>query len=453
MQNERARARGVLSPTLILTAAVVIVLATKILAFFFFWRQPIGDFGRLVGFADIILSSSSWVYDSGINREALPPEIWKTPGYPLLLVAAKLLLKDSWHVGIIILNAALSLMAGFFVRRLALCLGFDHLLAAIAFVLYEFSVPASTDMLIMPDGLYGSLTTMVLCHIGAQIAVGKQPSISAMAGAGGVILLCFFIREGFVYLFIPVALSLIIPARLNGLPAMRAAVLLVVFCAPTLLGAGAMLAWNRYRTGEYIIAVVNQTVFLTAILKVAEKDRTVFSGDTPLDRTARATFSDFDYGDAQHIDVGMFQQYGIKAPEMARLTKDKYWQTVFEHPAAYLRSVGDRFRFRQQASMIGDILMRMDDLEFWQQMYGHNYYGGWREQTEKFIKSRDWRDLNLTVLAQAVPRLIARAITIVLFLLFVFGLPILVVRDLRRAATKERAAAALLAAFEAVRPS
>jgi hypothetical protein len=270
--------------------------------------------------------------------------------------------------------------------------------------------------------------------------------MAAMVVGGTGLLFCFFIREGFVYLFVAVALALVVPAWLSGLPARRAAILLAVFCAPTLLGAGAVVAWNRYRTGEYIVTVVNQTAFMTAILKVAEKDRTVFSGDTPLDRTARAVLSDFDYGDAQEIDRQMFKQFGVKAPEMGRLTKDKYWQTVFEHPRPYLQSVLDRFRFRQQASMTGDLLMRLDDLDYWRVTSSEEYYGGWRARADKFLKSWNWRDLDLNVLANAGPRFVARAVTIGLFLNFVLGLPVLVMRDWRR--TKiERNVAALLASF------
>src|SRR6201999_3320945 len=61
--------------------------------------------------------------------------------------------------------------------------------------------------------------------------------------------------------------------------------------------------------------------------------------------------------------------------------------------------------------------------------YQEDYYSGWRADAEKVLKTRNWRDLTPGVLIFTLPRLLFRAISLVLFLLFAIGLPILVVRD------------------------
>lgn len=415
---------------LIFIAMLSLVVGLKIATLAAFWDFRLGDFSRFVAFADAILESSAWLKDGGIAREALPPELWKTPGYPLLIAAAKLALGEGWPHAIMVLNSILSLIAGLFVRRLGFALGFGAIATNLAFLLFEFSVPASTDVLLMPDGLYGCLATIIVCWIGARILMGRELSIATMSAAGLLVFLCFFVREGFLYLMVLVGLALVVPAVLTGIPVRRAIILLVVFCLPALFAAGAILTWNRYRTGEYMIANVNQVVLLTAILKVAEKDKSVFGGDTPLDRVARETFSDFDYGDAQNIDLKLFRDHGIQAPEASRITQQKYWQVVTRHTGAYLATMLDRFRFRQQASMTGDLLMRLDDLEYWRLVnYQHDYYGGWRARAERLLATRDPGQLDAQVLLNMVPRAMARGASIILFLLFVVGVPILVWRD------------------------
>jgi hypothetical protein len=177
MQDNSKPGRG----ALVFAGAIVAVLAVKAFTLAEFWHDRLGDYSRLEGFADIILASSAWLHDAGITRESLPPELWKTPGYPLLIAGAKLALGHSWPAGLMILASVLSFVAGLVVRRFVLALGLGATAASLAFVLFEFSVPASTDVLLMPDGLYGSLATIALCWIGARFVAGQEVSLGHMA--------------------------------------------------------------------------------------------------------------------------------------------------------------------------------------------------------------------------------------------------------------------------------
>jgi len=188
---------------------------------------------------------------------------------------------------------------------------------------------------------------------------------------------------------------------------------------------------NRYRTGEYLVAIVSQTVYLIATLKVAEKVPGVFDGDTPLDRAARLGLSDYDYGDAQLLDERMFRNEGIQAPELMRLAKAKYWQTIARYPGTFALTMWERLRYRQQASMLGDVLMRLDDLDWWRFVGPHKpYMSGWRLDLQNFRDTWETRHLTAAAIANGVPRVVLRAVTLLLFVLFTFALPLLVVRDL-----------------------
>jgi hypothetical protein len=234
-------------------------------------------------------------------------------------------------------------------------------------------------------------------------------------------------------------------------PARRAALMLVVVCLPTLVAAAGIMTWNRYRTGDYVLAMVSETVFLIASLKAAEKDAGVFAGTGVLDRTARASLSDYDYGDAQKITERLFREHGLTAPALYRLARQKYIETVLDHPRAYVLSMLDRFRFAQQASLVGDLLMRLDDLAYWRYVDYHvDYYGGWRATARMLKDTWDMRLLTPALAMKIVPRVLTRAASIVLFLSFVVVLPVLLWRDLSGPGPARRRQAVFLASLYAL---
>lgn len=404
--------------------AIALIVIVKLVTLWTFWDDRLGDYSRLERFANIILTSSSWLTDAGVGREAFPPELWKTPGFPLLIAAMKLLLHGSWPIGLFVINSTVSLVAGFYLRRMARAFRFGSVLATIVFVLYEFSVPASTDVLIMPDGLYGSLATIALCIVGTQLLDRGDVTYRRMSEAGIIIAICFFLREGFIYLVIPIALALVIPAWLTGTPIRRVAVLMLAISLPTSICAATIASWNRYRTGYFMIANVNQVVFMTALMNMAKMEKGVFAGSDPIDRAARETYSDYAYGDAQNVTIKLFNEYGIKAPEADRITREKFWHAVAAYPFVYLRTMADRFRLRQQASMIGSLVTRLDDLDYWRQVvYGKDYYGGWRGKALTFRQTMDWRLLTPGLVLRMGLHVMAYALTLPLFIAFMLLLP------------------------------
>ncbi|MCX7310077.1 MAG: hypothetical protein NTZ72_19895, partial [Afipia sp.] len=285
-----------------------------------------------------------------------------------------------------------------------------------------------------------------IAALGIRFLGGRVLPLRAALGAGLALMACFWVREGFAFLVVPFGLALVAPFWLGGMAMRRAVFLLAVFCAPALFSTGVVMVWNKYRTGDYLVAIVSQTVYLLTVLKVAEKVPGVFDGDTPLDRVARTiTLKDHDYGDAQAIDEVLFRDYGIKAPELMRLAQAKYWQTVARFPGTFALTMWERLRFRQQASMLGDVLMRLDDLDWWRFVGPQKpYMAGWRADAQKFIDTRDFKYLSGAVVVNAAPRIVLRGVTLVLFVLFTFALPLIVMRDFWVAKNPDAARQAIL---------
>lgn len=411
-----------------LAPAIGVVVALKIYVVAANGADLLGDYFRMFQFSDAILAGWSWVHDAGLTRYAMPPTLWKPMGYPLLMALARLLLGGQWIWGLFILQSAVSLIAGLFLRRLALAFGLGATAATIAFLMYEFSLPVSTDVLLMADSLYGSLATIMLAMVGQRLQSAKPLSLRIMAGAGVMLLICFFLREVFFYLFVPFGLALTLPALAAGVTKRRAAMLLLAFCLPTAAGIGGVMAWNNYRVGQPMLTSGGQTAFVVFLQEVAEREPAVFDGDAPLDRVARSMPSN----SYETINQELFKQYHLPAPELARLTERKYFDTAERFPWAFLKTVLDQFHFRLQASLCGDVLTRLDDLDWWRFDIGKlDFYGGWRGEAQQVVTTWNLHLLTADLLLHVLPRMMLRAGSCLLFLLFALGLPLLVLRDLR----------------------
>jgi hypothetical protein len=411
-----------------LALATGAVLAQKAYAAIVYGPDLLGDHIRLGQYADLMLAGWSWLFGARIHELAIPPELWKPPGYPILMALAKLIAGAHWAWFLIALQSTASFLAGFYVRRLALALGLSSGTAVVAFLLYEFSVPASTDVLILADGLYGSISTMILCRLSTLLITRDQLPLRSVLIAATGMLVCLLIREIFVYFVILFAVALAFPLWKKHGKLSRVALVLGVFCLPTLLGGLTMAAWNKYRTGSFLTTSGGQTAYLYTVLKVAEKAPQVLDGNSPIDVIGRQAHGNYDYGPTLTINERLFDQYGITAPQQVALAERKFWKTAFQFPVAFAKVMADRFRFRQQASMCGDVMMRLDDLDWWRDDAGlSNYYSGWRARAQQFLNTRDFSQLDFSVVVNVVPRLILRVIMIGLFLLFMIGIPLLVV--------------------------
>lgn len=96
-----------------LLLAAGLVLAGKVFLIVSFGDMRLGDNDLLMRYADAILAGTDWLATADADRLAIPPTLWKPVGYPLFIAAS------------------------------------------VVFVLYEWSLPFSTDALLMPDALYG----------------------------------------------------------------------------------------------------------------------------------------------------------------------------------------------------------------------------------------------------------------------------------------------------------
>ena len=219
------------------------------------WAMANVDSARYVELADGMRAGCGFA--RLLNGHCGPPEVFRTPGYPLLLAAiTSLRLVVALQA---IIGAALCLGVGYFVHRL-----WDLRSAVVAEVLLATDLPSiMQSSRILSDTLFqGLLTCAVILEI-AVIARGlwDRRALATVVAASALLAFAILVRP--VGLLLPI----IAPLALIFLPAIdwrtRSAAMLLVFAIPALATAG-WAARNARRTGVWTfstIAAVNLYYF------------------------------------------------------------------------------------------------------------------------------------------------------------------------------------------------
>jgi hypothetical protein len=309
--------------------------------------------------------------------------------------------------------------------RLCLAAGTGLAVAAGVFVLYEASVPLSTDVLIMEDALAGTLGAVALYVVLRPVVEGRVPSLAAFLAAGVLAGLSFLIRD--VYHFIMPLLGLGAFGLLARTIAWRrAAVAAVALVAPVFVTAAGLQLWNEHRTGHRVTTTAGQTAYLYAVLRAAEHDPTVIDGPTKVEAVLRETNKTFDYVDTGRAVGVLFAREGMNSIAQYDAARELFWRALWEHPIAFFKAGMKRLRFVQQASLFASPLTRLDDLHWWAGgATEEGYRTGWRADALRFATSRDLADLTLPVFLHLGVRKASQLVGIGVFVVFLVGTPLL----------------------------
>ncbi len=411
-----------------LLLAAGLVLAGKVFLIVSFGDMRLGDNDLLMRYADAILAGTDWLATADADRLAIPPTLWKPVGYPLFIAASRLVAGDAWYWLVLAGQSAMTFVAGLAIYRLGRTLGLGAVTAAAVFVLYEWSLPFSTDALLMPDALYGGLATFLLATMLARWREGRPLGIAGAAAYGVGFAACFLIREVFQYL-VPFIAALVLVLALRDAPWPKSLAVALVFLVPPVIAFGGLKAWNFARTGQAVVTTGAQTALLLSLVEVAKLDRRVLLGDGPLETVAREQLKRFDYGEVPPINRRLFAEYGLTGPEQSALVWEKYLRTIRDYPLAFLRAVAARVNFVQQGVLLTGPLVRYDDMLWWRGgATAAAYYTGWRGEVRRFRETYDPGVLSANAVVQMLPRLAVRVIGPVLLLGYLVLAPLLALR-------------------------
>ena len=292
--------------------------------------QP--DSEGYIAFADQILKGSDWFsHQPGAGGDAS----YRMAGYPLLIAAAKMLLGRLWPYGLLALQAALSVTATVALYRFCRRFFSHWIWAFVCCAGFATSQAVIFDLMILTDGIYGSLVLLAAALLGLAAFV-RQSSRYLIWASGITLAGAFLIRESTQILIVGFLPLLFVAARAQKKGALAPLALAAGFAAPLFIVAAGYMTWNEYRSDAAFITTGMRTAALLPLVRIAGEGYPVFDGDSPLDDTVRQTARDFTYDDVLRINTALVAS-GMSAIEVDRAARAKFWQTLWRFPGGFTR--------------------------------------------------------------------------------------------------------------------
>ena len=288
--------------------------------------------------------------------------------------------------------------------------------ALLAALPYSTSMILTYDVSLLSDSLFTNLTVIVVATLAIDYATAVPAGAGRLIGLGAIFTVALLMRDAGRYI-LPLLMLLAAMAAYRDRPVVWPAVRAgAAFALPAVVALAAYMAWNQHRAGDTFVTTGGQTVYLNAVVGMAEWVE-VFDGTTPLDQVGRELVRRFDQREALDIGRALHQRHGLGAPDIARLAFAKYRATVMRHPLAFIRYAAGELNLKL-VFMLANPLASFEELH--QLATGKRLDGPvsqWRELVREFTP---------TGAVRLAGHVAGRAASAVLFLAFFIAVPVIV---------------------------
>jgi len=376
-----------------------------------------------IDIADFISGDRGWLRAVDLNGFWQPPTAFRILGYPALIAVAKTMSPAYWDWLVVLVQFGLSIVATRFVYLLAVRLANSEKVALFAAAAHGVGQGFVMDQCILTDSLNASILIMVASILGIAVMDKKAPTVRAVAGLGTLVLGAFLLREAgsvLQYLYWPLVLYWIVTCSRGRA---RGAVLMLAFMAPMVAGVQAYKAWNQMRTGERFVTTTAQVTLFQPSVELETRGIPVFAGDALL-----AGMAPLVHFNATHLMDNLYKinehlakQQGLNALEISAYGYAHYFENWRTRPRDMLRFTLANFRGKQAflAFMPAESL---NQLITWS--------GGANLAP---AKGRLWSNLfengRVDQLVMVGVRGVSRALSALITLAFLIGVPIITFRE------------------------
>ena len=364
-----------------------------------------------------------------IGGPATPPFVFRLAGYPLVLAGAELLSAENYASIAVIFQIFLNVISVVLVFNVIAHLGFSVGQIIAILTLYVFSDSLLLDNSILSDSIYSSLFNIVVfLLIGHAIGCWRLTLLGTL-GLGFLWGFSTWTRDSGIYFTYIPALLILAGARPSAGGFARRLGFLCAFLIVVVGMTGAYAALNKYRTGEYFFSITGVANWLHPVFGMAKYGYArPFDGDDPVSEMVREGLPDYEYPTQLAFIQKLHTRCKCTPTELQSLLFRKYLATIVHHPFAYLRMVWRNFHYLGLAALLADPVATIN--QFFEFATPVQY---------KVIPGLSIRNLlalqqqfSLGRLLLMILNLLSTAVATILFSLFLFGIPYLVGRAMRR---------------------
>jgi len=387
------------------------------------------DTEAYISFADAILAHGQ-VFDhvDFAGGPAAPILVFRLAGYPLVLAAAKLISPQYYGQITALFQILLNILAMVIMVRVLAGLSFATPQIVSAIGLYAFSDSLLFDNSLLSDSIYSSFFNIVVFALLGHLVAGSRLTLVGASALGLLWGFSTWIRDSGIYLtYLPIGLLIAIAVRA---PAgnLRRFGHLFTFIIAIFAMTGAYSGFNKYRTGEFFFSITGVENWLRPVFDMAQYGYAdPFNDDDLVSQTVREGMP-YEYP-AQVVFVEkLHQRCGCTPRQLQSLVFRKYLTTVTHHPIGYIRVVWRNFHFFGLVGLLADPIATINQFFEFATSMPHKFAPGLSIRNLLDLQ----RQFSAVILLLMLLNALSTAVATVLFSLFLFGIPIMMVCALRR---------------------
>lgn len=376
--------------------------------------------------SETILAGFGWLSDADELANPYPLTLWRPVSYAIITALAKLLAGDYWVWLVLALQSLLGVIAALYVYRLGRALGLGIGISTLAIMLYAFSVSLSNDVLLLADGLVGSIGTICLCLLGISL-IGKGPTSSRSIIYSGLLMMgCFLLRDSMLYPALILAMIIGIYTWISTKRWVQGAMNAAIFITPVILMFVIIGSWNSYRTGHWVITTGGQHAYLYSVLKTAQIEPRVFQTGSLLDQSVLSEkIVDYDDEETIRVNYDLGINHRMSAIDIHKLMKEKFYWVLRTYPEAFVKAYFSRLNPKRQEPIMGNPFRNIDQLDSWTtESSGKDYWTDTRKNIQSFYETRDLSHIDAKTALSFYPRIGFRLLNLGLLGVFLLALPI-----------------------------
>jgi hypothetical protein len=390
---------------------------------------------QYIAYADAIVDHGRAFAPLDWGTEAVPPFVFRLPGYPLILAGAKLVSPTHYAFIAVIFQCVLSLTATYLIFRVSERLFQSSRAALWVAVLYIFSESILWDNSIMSDSIYASLFNIVIFGlIGHLIGCWR---LTLAGGAGLAVLWGYSILtrdSGLYFTVFPIMLTIAIAIRSEDNFVFRIGHFLVfVLVTGGMLGAYVML--NRYRTGEAVFGITGLENWLRPVFDMARyRYAQPFTGDDLVSSTVRDTklhdVTNYSFGAQLNFIRTLHDRCQCTPTQEQSLLFAKYLWAICHYPIAYLRVILRNLNYLD--SLIADPVATINQFIILRTL-GQTVPYSWHIVLDPTLSNvtKLAHNFSMTTFILLFVATIVKTVSTIALLLPVFGIPIILLSEWR----------------------
>jgi hypothetical protein len=356
---------------------------------------------------------------------ATPPLIFRLAGYPLILVAAKILSPSYYAIITVVFQISLSILVITLIIKLCHHLSFSPRQILFALGLYVLSDSLLLDNSLLSDSVYSSLFNIVVFSLIGHLVGCWRLSLPAVLGLGLLWGFSTWTRDsGLYFTYLPIILLIAIALRTSGGILHRISHLLA-FAAVVVAMAGAYAILNKYRTGELFFSITGVENWLRPVFDIAQnKYAQPFAGNDLVSETVRDSMPDYGFEAQLEFIERLHKRCECTPLQLQSLVFEKYLYTAVNHPVAYLRLIWRNFHYLGLAALLADPIATVNQFVALGTSVQHKIIPGLSIRNLIELK----QNFSVIRLLLMILSAISTAAAAVLFSLFLFGVPYLMAR-------------------------